>query len=54
MQVSTQRLMMELEQNEKRAILKHKFSNNSSFGRFVLEQEVEKIPPFFLFFFCFR
>ncbi len=47
---SLHRLMMELKQNAKRAILKHKFWNNSSFGRFALKQEAEKIPPFFIFF----
>ncbi len=42
--------MMELEQNAKRAIQKRKFGNNSSFGRYVLEQEAEKMPLFFFFF----
>ncbi len=49
--------MRELEQNAKRAILKHKFGNNSSYRRFVLEQGAEKIPLFFCFFknyFCLR
>ncbi len=43
--------MMELEPNAKKAILKHTFWNNSSFGEYVLEQEAEKIAPFFYSFY---
>ncbi len=39
--------MMEVEWNARRAILRYKFESNSSFWRFILEQEPEKIQPYF-------
>ncbi len=37
--------MREVERNARRSV-RHRFSNNSNFWRFVLQQEPEKIQPY--------